>query len=72
MRPEGLRAARANRGFRTDEKQMRAEATVTVNPEYRAGGLYKIADCARTRSSSVRNRRPARTVSRPRNIATRR
>src|SRR5450759_1921735 len=32
--------------------------------------LYKIVDCARMCFSSVRNRRSARTVSRPRNIAT--
>jgi hypothetical protein len=32
--------------------------------------LYKIVDCVRMCFSSVRNRRSARTVFRPRNIAT--
>jgi len=35
-----------------------------------AGVLSKIVDCARMRFSSVRKRRSARTVFRPRNIAT--
>jgi hypothetical protein len=61
-----LRAARANRVFCTDEKRIRAENTVMVNTKHGAGILYKIVDCARMRFSSVRNRRSARTGSRPR------
>src|SRR5665647_920300 len=64
LRP--LRAARANRVFCTDEKHIRTENTVTVNTKHRVEVLYKIVDCARICFSSVRNRRSARTVSRPR------
>jgi len=62
-----LRAARANRGFCTDEKRIGTETTVMVRNKDRVLVLYKIADCARMRLLSVRNRRSARTVSRPRN-----
>jgi len=65
-----LRAARANRVFCADEKRIRTENTVIDKTK---GGLvwllYKIVGCARMRFSSVRNRRSARTVFRPRNIA---
>jgi hypothetical protein len=64
-----LRAARANRGFCTDEKHIRTEATVIVDTKQGVGVLYKIADCVRMCFSSVRNRRSARTASRPRNLA---
>jgi len=58
---------RANRVFCTDEEHIRAENTVM--DKSRGGlGLFlpKIADCARIRFSSVRNRRSARTGRRPR------
>jgi len=64
-----LRAARANRDFRTDEQRIRTKITVTVNTKPGVGVLYKIVDCARMCRSSVRNQRSARTVSRPRNLA---
>jgi len=64
-----LRAARANRVFCTDEKRIRTENTVIVNTKQAVGVLFKIVDCVRMRFSSARNRRPARTASRPRNIA---
>jgi len=69
MSPADLRAARANRVFRADEKRIRTENTVIVNTQQGAGVFYKIVDCARMCFSSVRNRRSARTASRPRNIA---
>jgi len=52
-----LRAARANRVFRADEKRIRTENTV-IDKDNNSFGLvfYKIADCARMRFSSVRNR----------------
>jgi len=65
-----LRAARANRVFRADEKRIRTKNTVMVNTKRSAGVLPKIADWARMWFSSVPNRRSARTGSRPRNIAT--
>jgi len=64
-----LRAARANRVFCTDEKRIRTENTVIVNTKKAVGVLFKIVDCARMCFSSARNRRSARTASRPRNIA---
>ncbi|MEK7361182.1 MAG: hypothetical protein AAB133_03790 [Pseudomonadota bacterium] len=65
-----LRAARANRVFRADEKRIRTENTVMDKNKGGLGLLLsKIVDCARMCFSSVRNRRSARTVSRPRNIA---
>src|ERR1039458_9003685 len=66
-----LRAARANRVFDTDEKHIRIKNTVMDKSNIGLGLLlYKIADCVRMCFSSVRNRRSARTASRPRNIAT--
>jgi len=65
-----LRAARANRVFRADEKRIRTENTVIGKNKNSAGVLYKIADCVRMCFSSARNRRSARTVLRPRKIAT--
>jgi len=65
-----LRAPRANHVFCTDEKRIRAENAVMNKSWDNAGVLYKIADCARMCFSSVRNRRSARTVFRPRNIVT--
>src|SRR5450759_2301782 len=62
---------RANRVFCTDKKRIRTENTVMDKSKGGSGWLlYKIVDCARMAFSSVRNRRSARTVSRPRNIAT--
>jgi hypothetical protein len=61
-----LRAPRANRLFCTDKKRIRTEKTVIVNNQNSSGVLYKIADCARMKRTSVRNRRSARTVFRPR------
>jgi hypothetical protein len=53
-----LRAPRANRVFRADEKRIRTENTVMIKSKSGLGWLLsKIVDCART-------------VSRPRNIAT--
>jgi hypothetical protein len=63
-----LRAARANRVFRTDEKHIRAKNTVMVSTNQAVGGLCKIADCVRMCFSSVHNRRSARTAFRPRKI----
>jgi hypothetical protein len=61
--------ARANRVFCTDEKRIRTENTVLVKSNNGLGLLLsKIADCARTRFSSVRNRRSARTGRRPRKL----
>jgi len=63
--------ARANRVFRADEKRIRTENTVMDKSEGDCGWLlYKIVDCARMCFSSVRNRRSARTASRPRNRST--
>jgi hypothetical protein len=63
--------ARANRVFCTDKKRIRTENTVTTKSNNGLGlSLYEIADCARMAFSSVRNRRSARTASRPRKIAT--
>jgi hypothetical protein len=70
MRAANLRATRANHVFCTDEKRIRTENMVMVNTKHYLGVLYKIVDCARMCFSSVRSRRSARTVSRPRNIAT--
>jgi len=62
-----LRAARANRVFRADEKRIRTENTVMDKGNNGLGLVfYKIADCARMCFSSVRNRRSARTDCRPR------
>jgi len=66
-----LRAARANRVFCIDEKHIGTENTVMdENKDGLELLLSKIVDCARIRFSSVRNRRSARTASRPRKIAT--
>jgi hypothetical protein len=63
-----LRAARANRVFCTDEKHIRTENTVKDKSNHGLSLLLsKIVDCARMCFSSVRNRRSARTVFRPRN-----
>jgi hypothetical protein len=51
-----LRAPRANRVFGTDEKRIRTKNTVMDKPKDALGVLIKIADCVRTRFSSVRNR----------------
>jgi hypothetical protein len=65
-----LRAARANRVLGTDKKRIRTKNTVLVKSNNGWGLLsYTIVDCVRTGSSSVRNRRSARTVFRPRKIA---
>jgi len=40
-----LRAARANRVFRADEKRIRTENTVMDKSKDSAGVSYKIADC---------------------------
>jgi hypothetical protein len=61
-----LRALRANRVFGTDEKRIRTENTVIGKSKDGMRFLYKIADCARIRFSSVCNRRSARTGRRPR------
>ena len=59
--------ARANRVFRTDEKRIRTENTVMDKSTNGFGLLLsKIVDCVRMGSSSVRNRRSARTGRRPR------
>jgi hypothetical protein len=66
-----LRAARANRVFCTDEKRIRTENAVMNKSKGGLGWfLYKIVDCTRMRFSSACNQRSARTVFRPRNIAT--
>jgi hypothetical protein len=66
---QDLRAARANRVFRADEKRIRTENTVMIKS--RNGlGLHKIVDRVGMCFSSVRNRRSARTASRPRNFTT--
>jgi len=49
-----LRAARANRVFRTDEKHIRTENTVMVNSKDSVGFSYKIAASARMCFSSAR------------------
>jgi hypothetical protein len=59
LRP--LRAARANRVFRTDKKHIRTEKTVMVNPKETAGVLFKIADCTRPVFSFAPQRSPATT-----------
>jgi len=52
-----LRAARANRVFRADEKRIRTENTVMDKGNNGLGlFLFKIADCVRMRFSSARNR----------------
>jgi len=62
-----LRAARANRVFRADEKRIRTENAVMGKNKGGLGWfLYKIVDCARICFSSVRNPRSARTVFCPR------
>jgi hypothetical protein len=43
-----LRAPRANRVFRTDEKRIRSENTVTDKSKGSVGVLSKIPDCVRT------------------------
>src|ERR1039458_8388167 len=51
-----------------DEKRIHTESTVMKKSNNGLGlSLYKIADCVLMCFSSVRNRRSARTVSRPRN-----
>jgi hypothetical protein len=63
-----LRAARANRVFRADEKRIRSENTVMDKSNNSLGLLlYEIVDCVRMCFSSARNRRSARTGRRPRN-----
>jgi hypothetical protein len=62
-----LRALRANRVFRADEKRIRTENTVIDKDKGCAELLFKIVTCARMAFSSVRKQRSARTVSRPRN-----
>jgi len=66
MRSVDLRAARANRVFRADEKRIRTENAVMDKNKDSVGVLCKIVDCARMRFLSVRNRRSARTGRRPR------
>jgi hypothetical protein len=61
-----LRAPRANRVFRADEKRIRTENTVMDKNKDGAGFLSEIADWARMCFSSVPNRRSARTGRRPR------
>jgi hypothetical protein len=63
-----LRAARANRVFRADEKRIRTENTVIVKNKDGMRFLYKITDWARMCFSSVPNRRSARTGRRPRKL----
>jgi len=64
-----LRAPRANPVFRTDEKHIRSENRVMDKNNSDLGLLLtKIADCARMRFSSARNRRSARTGRRPRKL----
>jgi len=71
MSPTDLRAARANRVFCTDKKHIRTENAVMDKNNKGLGLLLsEIVDCARMCFSSVRNQRSARTVFRPRNIAT--
>jgi len=61
--------ARANRVFATDKKRIRTKTTVIDKSNHGLGLLLsKIADCVRMCFSSARNRRSARTASRPRNI----
>jgi len=61
-----LRAPRANRVFRTDEKRIRTKNTVIDKDKSSSEVLSKIADGARMRFSSVHHRRSARTGRRPR------
>jgi len=69
MQQETLRAARANHVFCTDKKRIRTKNAVVDKGKDGLGlHLYTIVDCVRTGSSSVRNRRSARTVLRPRKI----
>jgi len=69
MPQKTLRAARANHVFCTDEKRIRTENAVVDKSKDGLGlSLYKIVDGVRTGLSSVRNRRSARTVFRPRKI----
>jgi hypothetical protein len=57
MRPVGLRAARANHVFGTDEKRIRTKNTVMDKSNHGLRLLLsKIADCVRIRFSSARNR----------------
>jgi hypothetical protein len=71
MRRTPLRAARANHVFCTDKKRIRTKNAVMDKSKGGLGWLlYKIADCARMRFSSVGYRRSARTASRPRKIET--
>jgi hypothetical protein len=69
MRRENLRAARANHVFCTDKKHPYRKHGYDEKQGQR-GFLYKIGDYVRMCFSSARNRRSARTVSRPRNIVT--
>ena len=57
LNAQNLRATRANRVFRTDEKRIRPENTVMVKSKFDLGlSLYKIADCVRMCFSSARDR----------------
>jgi hypothetical protein len=59
-----LRALRANRVFRADEKRIRAENAVIDKSKNVSDLLsYKIDDCVRMGFSSAHNRRSARTAS---------
>jgi hypothetical protein len=59
-----LRAARANRAFGADEKNIRAESAAMDKGNNVMGlFLHKIVDCMRMRCSSACNRRSARTAS---------
>jgi hypothetical protein len=61
-----LRALRANRVFDADQTRIRTKNTVMDKSKNSLVILSMIADCARTGSSSVRNRQSARTGRRPR------
>jgi len=64
-----LRAPRASRHFDTDEMRIRTKMTVMDKSKTGLGWLLStIVDCARMGSSSVRNRRSARTGRRPRKL----
>jgi hypothetical protein len=52
----GLRAARANHVFCTDQKRIGTEITAIANTKHGMEIFYKIADCAWMCFSFVRNR----------------
>jgi hypothetical protein len=67
MPRKNLRATRANRVFQYGCGTSVLKNTVMDKSSNGLGlSLYKIADCARTDSSSAHNRRSARTGRRPR------